>query len=80
MINDWVLIQREIGWVNPPGGISTKRQGWAILNTGYSEAMDTYVWIENNNLAIHDPKDYYPNGIYNIPLEMIELLKEKSNE
>jgi len=77
-LNDWQLIEREIGWSNTENG-PTIRKGWAIesINAG-NDCYHVYAWIENNCLAIHDPIGYYPSGCYDIPLDMIELLKEKN--
>ena len=72
-MNEWKLIWREIGWVNI-NNVSTIRNGWALECINDSENTNTYVWIEDNYLAVCDPMDYYPSGCYNIPLDLLDKL------
>ncbi len=74
-MNDWKLVKRKIGWTH------TIREGWAIEsdNPGH-DCYGIYAWIENDCLAICDLDNYYSTGHYDIPLNMIQLLKDKTNE
>ncbi len=71
----WELVETEIGWVRNLNQLCTIRNGWAIKESDHGIT----VWIEGKYLAVHDPTDYYPTGCYDIPLELIELLKNKEN-
>lgn len=78
METDWKLAWVQIGWAGYKNGRqSTVRNGWAIVNS-----CNDYAWIEDGHLAVYDPESYYPSGIYEIPLDLIQQLieKEKQNE
>lgn len=68
-MSKWKIVWREIGWRN----FNTIRQGWAAE----CDEGIIYCWIENEELAIHDKIGYYPTGCYDIPLNLIEELKNK---
>lgn len=75
-MNEWKIVWRKIGWFEEE--YNTIREGWAAeYDRSAFYKVPVYAWIEDDKLAIHDDEGYYPSGRYDVPLSIIEELKNK---